>query len=81
MIRTGRHEFETQPSRYWDAEQYRSSWSLKATSKTEEQTRELGFKNVVNLGIVSLFTDISTEMIAGYSPYSSPSTSEPRKPC
>lgn len=30
---------------------------------------ELGMKNVTNLGIVSLFTDISTEMILGVLPY------------
>jgi len=30
---------------------------------------ELGMKNVANLGIVSLFTDISTEMILGVLPY------------
>jgi MFS family permease len=29
---------------------------------------ELGFKNVVNLGLVSMFTDISTEMILGVLP-------------
>jgi len=31
--------------------------------------RELGLKNVVNLGIVSMFTDISTEMILGVLPF------------
>jgi hypothetical protein len=33
-----------------------------------EKSRELGFKNVVRLGYVSLFTDISTEMILGVLP-------------
>ena len=32
-------------------------------------SEELGMKNVTNLGIVSLFTDISTEMILGILPY------------
>jgi MFS family permease len=32
-------------------------------------TKELGLKNVVNLGIVSMFTDISTEMILGVLPF------------
>jgi MFS family permease len=31
--------------------------------------QELGLKNVVNLGIVSMFTDISTEMILGVLPF------------
>ena len=31
--------------------------------------RDLGFKNVVNLGIVSMFTDMSTEMILGVLPF------------
>ncbi|MBI3859519.1 MAG: MFS transporter [Thaumarchaeota archaeon] len=33
-----------------------------------EEGRKLGFRNVVNLGIVSLFTDVSTEMILGVLP-------------
>jgi MFS family permease len=33
-----------------------------------EQNKELGFRNVTNLGLVSLFTDISTEMILGVLP-------------
>jgi MFS family permease len=37
------------------------------TSKTEPP-KELGMKNVANLGIVSMFTDISTEMILGVLP-------------
>ncbi len=37
------------------------------SSKTD-QPNELGLRNVVNLGIVSLFTDISTEMILGVLP-------------
>ena len=32
-------------------------------------SEELGIKNVTNLGIVSLFTDVSTEMILGILPY------------
>jgi len=31
--------------------------------------QDLGFKNVVNLGIVSMFTDMSTEMILGVLPF------------
>ncbi len=38
------------------------------TSKAKP-SRELGMKNVINLGIVSLFTDISTEMILGILPF------------
>jgi len=34
-----------------------------------KNTEELGFKNVVRLGYVSLFTDISTEMILGVLPF------------
>jgi len=34
-----------------------------------EQPRELGFRNVVRLGYVSAFTDISTEMILGVLPF------------
>ncbi|MGB9024166.1 MAG: MFS transporter [Candidatus Bathyarchaeia archaeon] len=43
------------------------------TSKAGEpetgRSQELGMKNVTNLGIVSLFTDISTEMILGVLPF------------
>jgi len=39
----------------------------KSVPETEHHD-ELGFKNVVNLGIVSMFTDISTEMILGILP-------------
>ena len=35
----------------------------------KEQQLELGFRNVVRLGYVSLFTDISTEMILGVLPF------------
>ena len=35
----------------------------------EKNSEELGFKNVVRLGYVSLFTDISTEMILGILPF------------
>jgi len=35
----------------------------------EKNSEKLGFKNVVRLGYVSLFTDISTEMILGILPY------------
>jgi len=38
-----------------------------STSKTK-RPEELGMKNVANLGIVSMFTDISTEMILGILP-------------
>ena len=34
-----------------------------------DNSEELGFKNVVRLGYVSLFTDISTEMILGVLPF------------
>jgi len=34
-----------------------------------KNAKELGFKNVVRLGYVSLFTDISTEMILGVLPF------------
>lgn len=34
-----------------------------------EHAEKLGFRNVVNLGIVSLFTDISTEMVLGILPF------------
>jgi MFS family permease len=37
------------------------------TSDTE-RPKELGLKNVANLGIVSMFTDVSTEMILGVLP-------------
>ena len=36
--------------------------------KTSDQ-KELGFKNVIRLGYVSLFTDVSTEMILGVLPF------------
>jgi hypothetical protein len=39
----------------------------KSVPETEHRD-ELGFKNVVNLGFVSMFTDISTEMILGILP-------------
>ena len=46
---------------------------LRLTSKAGEpetgRSQELGMKNVTNLGIVSLFTDISTEMILGVLPF------------
>jgi hypothetical protein len=35
----------------------------------KKNSEELGFKNVVRLGYVSLFTDISTEMILGVLPF------------
>jgi MFS family permease len=38
------------------------------STSTTERPKELGFKNVANLGIVSMFTDISTEMILGVLP-------------
>jgi len=43
---------------------------LTAKSSTSEtgHPQELGLKNVANLGIVSMFTDISTEMILGILP-------------
>jgi len=34
-----------------------------------KNAKELGFKNVLRLGYVSLFTDISTEMILGVIPF------------
>ncbi len=44
---------------------------MKARSdpSTSSPTEELGMRNVTNLGIVSLFTDLSTEMILGVLPY------------
>jgi MFS family permease len=36
---------------------------------SDKQPRELGFRNVVRLGYVSFFTDISTEMILGILPF------------
>jgi len=41
---------------------------VKSDSEESEETQLLGFKNVVRLGYVSLFTDISTEMILGVLP-------------
>jgi MFS family permease len=43
---------------------------LTAKNKSSETKRpeELGMKNVANLGVVSMFTDISTEMILGILP-------------
>ena len=38
-------------------------------SSEPKPARELGFRNVANLGIVSMFTDISTEMILGVLPF------------
>jgi MFS family permease len=38
------------------------------STSTAERPKELGLKNVANLGIVSMFTDISTEMILGVLP-------------
>ncbi len=40
-----------------------------ANSRLAKNSEELGFKNVVRLGYVSLFTDISTEMILGVLPF------------
>jgi len=37
--------------------------------KGEERSTELGFRNVVRLGYVSLFTDVSTEMVLGVLPF------------
>jgi len=41
----------------------------KKDAQETKPPQELGFKNVVNLGIVSMFTDISTEMILGVLPF------------
>ena len=41
---------------------------VKSDGEESRKTRLLGFKNVVRLGYVSLFTDISTEMILGVLP-------------
>jgi hypothetical protein len=38
--------------------------------KRDAEPEELGFRNVVRLGYVSLFTDVSTEMILGLLHYS-----------
>jgi MFS family permease len=38
-------------------------------SQENEQAQVLGFRNVVRLGYVSLFTDVSTEMILGVLPF------------
>lgn len=38
-------------------------------SSKAKPSSELGMRNVTNLGIVSLFTDVSTEMILGVLPY------------
>ena len=38
-------------------------------SEENEQAQVLGFRNVVRLGYVSLFTDVSTEMILGVLPF------------
>jgi MFS family permease len=42
--------------------------TAKDSTSTTERPKELGLKNVANLGIVSMFTDISTEMILGVLP-------------
>jgi MFS family permease len=42
--------------------------TLEKSVPESEHPDELGFKNVVNLGVVSMFTDISTEMILGILP-------------
>ncbi len=42
--------------------------TAKSGASTTERPKELGLKNVANLGIVSMFTDISTEMILGILP-------------
>lgn len=42
---------------------------MKYDTSKAKPSRELGMKNVINLGIVSLFTDISTEMILGILPF------------
>ncbi len=39
-----------------------------AETKTSTQQKDAGFKNVVRLGYVSLFTDVSTEMVLGILP-------------
>ncbi len=36
--------------------------------KNNTQPKNLGFRNVVRLGYVSLFTDVSTEVILGVLP-------------
>jgi MFS family permease len=41
----------------------------RSQSSTAKSQDELGLKNVTSLGIVSMFTDISTEMILGVLPY------------
>jgi MFS family permease len=45
-----------------------SALTAKSSASTTEHPKELGLKNVANLGIVSMFTDISTEMILGILP-------------
>jgi MFS family permease len=40
-----------------------------STSSPSQEENELGFRNVVRLGYVSLFTDVSTEMILGVLPF------------
>lgn len=42
--------------------------TAKNSTSGTERPEELGLKNVANLGIVSMFTDISTEMILGILP-------------
>jgi MFS family permease len=42
--------------------------TLDKNSSAKERWKELGFRNVIRLGYVSLFTDISTEMILGVLP-------------
>jgi len=42
--------------------------TAKSSTSETEHPQELGLKNVANLGIVSMFTDISTEMILGILP-------------
>lgn len=39
------------------------------SNQENEETQLLGFRNVVRLGYVSLFTDVSTEMILGVLPF------------
>jgi MFS family permease len=42
--------------------------TAKDITSTADEPKELGLRNVANLGIVSMFTDISTEMILGVLP-------------
>jgi len=45
-----------------------SHFKSKPRSSSSNNAEELGFRNVANLGVVSFFTDISTEMILGVLP-------------